>query len=236
MSPTYRCPKGHASSESDYCDTCGAAISAPAPSPSADPAPDPVEGADPVSTGPAPMGEVGKVGKVGQVCPVCATPRAGTDRFCESDGFDFTGAQAQQPAAAVAVPGPVASGAWIATVEADRAYYDRTDSGGVDFPAVCPPRAFALSGTQLRIGRRSESKGIAPELDLSGPPLDPGISHLHAVLSATGEGWSLIDPGSTNGTTLNDAAQPLAVGVSVPLKEGDRIHVGAWTTITVRRP
>jgi len=45
--------------------------------------------------------------------------------------------------------------------------------------------------------------------------------------------YSLVDPGSTNGTTLNDNADPVGVNVPVPLADGDRIHLGAWTTITI---
>jgi pSer/pThr/pTyr-binding forkhead associated (FHA) protein len=46
--------------------------------------------------------------------------------------------------------------------------------------------------------------------------------------------YVLVDPGSTNGTTLNDDLTPIAVNVPVPVADGDRIHVGAWTTLTLR--
>lgn len=46
--------------------------------------------------------------------------------------------------------------------------------------------------------------------------------------------WALIDPGSTNGTYLNDDTEPLARNEPVTLRDGDRVHVGAWTRITVR--
>jgi pSer/pThr/pTyr-binding forkhead associated (FHA) protein len=84
----------------------------------------------------------------------------------------------------------------------------------------------------MRIGRRSTSRGLTPEIDLTGPPLDPGISRLHAVLVARpGLGWAVIDPGSENGTMLN--GHDIPTGVPVPLHDGDRIHLGAWTVITV---
>jgi hypothetical protein len=181
-----------------------------------------------------------------QVCPVCSTPRSGTDRFCENDGYDFQSGRHPVP-----IPGsdPVAVDAshhqtndgspnasappvrWTASADADRGYYDRNGVDGVEFPAVCPRREFTLTGSEIRIGRRSQSKGINPEIDLSGPPLDPGISHLHAVLTATGSGWQLIDPGSTNGTTINDGIDPIKAPID--LADGDRIHLGAWTTITL---
>jgi len=42
------------------------------------------------------------------------------------------------------------------------------------------------------------------------------------------------DAGSTNGTTLNDDPSPVSADAGVPLSHGDRIRVGAGTTITVR--
>jgi pSer/pThr/pTyr-binding forkhead associated (FHA) protein len=48
-------------------------------------------------------------------------------------------------------------------------------------------------------------------------------------------GWLLVDPGSTNGTTLNGSNDELPVDTEVPVTDGDRIHVGAWTTIVLRK-
>jgi hypothetical protein len=45
--------------------------------------------------------------------------------------------------------------------------------------------------------------------------------------------WSVVDQDSTNGTTINSADEPIQPFVPVPLKSGDRVHVGAWTTITL---
>jgi pSer/pThr/pTyr-binding forkhead associated (FHA) protein len=47
--------------------------------------------------------------------------------------------------------------------------------------------------------------------------------------------WSVVDQNSTNGTTINGAENPIQPFVPLPLREGDRVHVGAWTTITIRR-
>ncbi len=104
------------------------------------------------------------------------------------------------------------------------------------FPRYCPERAFSLTGPQIRIGRRSRSRGITPEIDLTGPPEDTGVSHLHALLVSTSDGWAVVDPGSTNGITINGAGEPIAVDRPVPLADGDRIHLGAWTTITLSAP
>ncbi len=142
------------------------------------------------------------------------------------------------PAASAPAPGAVAT--WTAVVAADRAYYDqvRASSGaegdGIDFPAYYAERRFRLAGTQMRIGRRSVSRGLEPEIDLTGPPVDPGISRLHAVLIAAPDGgWAVLDPGSANGIMLNGTE--VRVGDQVPLHDGDRINLGAWTAITLHR-
>ena len=99
---------------------------------------------------------------------------------------------------------------WTAVVGADRAYYEQVqaltgpEGAAVAFPSYCAERRFQLVGNQMRIGRRSVSRGLAPEIDLTGPPSDPGISRLHAVLIATPDGsWAVLDPGSANGTLVN---------------------------------
>jgi len=75
---------------------------------------------------------------------------------------------------------------------------------------------------------------VQAEVDLSGAPEDMAVSHLHGLLIEQPDGsYSLIDPGSTNGTTLNDDPTPLTANIAVPLADGDRIHIGAWTTITI---
>jgi serine/threonine-protein kinase len=130
------------------------------------------------------------------------------------------------------------AGLWTAVVTADRAYYDSVqaasgpEAASIGFPADCGERRFRLSGTEVRIGRRSVSRGIEPEIDLTGPPLDTGVSRLHASLIAGPDGsWSVVDSGSPNGTLVNGSEiQP---GEPVPLRHGDRIQLGAWTLITI---
>jgi len=86
------------------------------------------------------------------------------------------------------------------------------------------------------IGRQSRSRGIDPDIDLTGPPEDPGVSHLHALLLAQDDGtWSVVDLDSANGTTVNDEPDPMAPNTPRPLTEGDRVYLGAWTRITLNR-
>lgn len=125
-------------------------------------------------------------------------------------------------------------------VRADRTWFeevrrrDGPDVATVEFPRYCPERWFVLAGREVEIGRRSRSRGTHPQIDLSGPPLDPGVSAQHALLVARDDGgWDLVDLDSTNGTALGDPPDPLAPHTPVPLPDGARIRLGAWTTITV---
>ena len=244
---TAACPNGHQSEMSDYCDQCGARIEGPAVSagpapgagsatPSAAPRATQILGPSPDPASPAPSGGGGRAGE--EPCPVCQTPRVGQDRYCEGCGYDFTSPPTGTgPMAAVlaAAPGTTATPAWEATAIADRDYYDRVAPEGVPFPLHCPPRTFLLAGGEIRVGRHSNSRGIQPEVDLAGAPEDGAISHLHCLLIEQDDGsYSLVDPGSTNGTSLNDDPTPLMANTSVALADGDCIHLGAWTTITIR--
>ena len=196
------CPAGHESAARDYCDVCGLSITAQA-TPSA--------------------------GQRGAPCPQCAATVV--SRFCEACGFDT---DSRPVAGTLAEP----AAAWTAVITASRSHYDSVLAGGglypseVPFPDDYPERRIPLSGDQLRVGRRSVSREVAPEIDLTGPPADPAISRLHAVLVAQPDGsWAVIDPGSENGTSVNGIE--IAVGDLVPLQSGDCICIGAWTAITI---
>ncbi|WP_034270123.1 FHA domain-containing protein [Actinospica robiniae] len=127
-------------------------------------------------------------------------------------------------------------------VNADRDYYDaqveRGDIVASEFPFPKYPAerrfSFTAGPGPVRIGRSSSSRGLNPEIDLTGPPLDPAVSHLHAQLLKHDEGWVVVDLGSANGTRLNEAAEPLEAETEIPVKPGDRIHLGVWTTIVLQ--
>jgi hypothetical protein len=226
---TYTCPNGHASAEADYCDTCGAKIGGtmvitppPLPSTSSSQVQASAQPATPAAGA--------------EICPNCGTPRTGNWRFCEDCGFDHTTGKVPVLEAPPVAARP-AGGAWTATVGPDRAYFDANAIDGVEFPADASVRTVNLPAPQVRIGRKSRSKGTDPELDLSAEPLDPGVSHNHALLTLNIDGvWLVSDLGSTNGTYVNDDAKPLTAGQTRELTDGDRVHVGAWTTITLHGP
>ncbi|GAA0329534.1 FHA domain-containing protein [Streptomyces blastmyceticus] len=137
---------------------------------------------------------------------------------------------------------PAAPAGWTAVVAPDRDYFlammnrSGPEAAGLNLPAYSPELQLPLGGPQVTIGRRRHSTGESPDIDLSRPPEDPGVSHQHAMLVQQPDGsWAVVDQDSTNGTTINGSAEPIQPYVPVPLHDGDRVHVGAWTTITLRR-
>jgi hypothetical protein len=137
---------------------------------------------------------------------------------------------------------PAGPATWMATIGPDRDYFmammqrSGPEAAGLNLPAYSPEQQRTLTGNQITIGRRRHSTGDTPDIDLAVPPEDPGVSHQHAVLVQQPDGtWAVVDQNSTNGTTVNGGEEPIQPFVPVPLQDGDRVHVGAWTTITIRR-
>ena len=237
------CPNGHTSEWADFCSQCGAAIAptsdAAAPTPPAPPAP-PADAASVAPGGAAAPGSPAGGSSAAAVtntgtCPTCHAPCEVTDLFCEACGADLTATDVAR--AAVAGVGVVVAPPGLAlAVGVDRAYFDRyVDGGQLDFPEP-PPDVVHVPVTkpELLIGRRSESRGVFPDIDGQALTNDPAISHKHALLKRDPAGaWTVIDQGSTNGSRLDDATEILIPGRSYALAPGAVLHVGAWTTISV---
>jgi FHA domain-containing protein len=229
--PGEPCPQCGAGRTGQFCEVCGFNFAGPpAPAAGAQAAPGPGAGSGDGAAGPGSDGS-------GAAAPATPGPAVVT---ASAGG---SGSEAAPGAAAVAgvVPVPDTAAGWTAVVTADRAYYDSViaeggpDAASIEFPGYCPERRFRLTGREMRIGRRSVSRGLEPEIDLTGPPADPGVSHLHAVLVAEPDGtWTVLDPGSANGTIVNGGE--IVAGVRVPVGDGDRICVGAWTVLTMQAP
>ncbi len=219
MSAAYTCPEGHASTTGDYCDTCGAAI---APQTGQPPAPASPSG-DPVA----------------MHCANCGADRTPGDLFCEVCGVDFaTGkmpAAPPKPQPASTSTGPVVPAVptgWTVVVEADRAYFDKNQAEGgatLAFPDQQPTREIPLAKDEVFVGR-----GGTVDVDLN--HVDPAVSHhhLHLTRQPDGDGWELVDDGSANGTWLDDDPDPITPGAPIALRSGSRIHIGAFTTLTLR--
>ena len=202
------CAEGHTSAATDYCDVCGSPLGAPAAQASSAQRPE------------------------SKACPACGASVSG--RFCETCGHDSA-----LPAPATPPPdvAEVVTVGWTAVVAADREFHQRVlarqGPDTVDFPTYFPVRRIALPGPTALIGRGNRDQGVQPEVDLGVHPADRGVSGQHAVLRISASGVTVTDLGSTNGTSLNGSDALLGANVETPLAEGDRIHVGAWTTITI---
>lgn len=242
---TYLCPKGHTSSEPDYCSECGIKIGAQATP----------------GTNAAPTANVASAA-AGKICPVCATPQTPGARFCEVCRYDFATGKpadaageaalagdsaapagpAQAPSAAPPPappdPAPVApspsvaasplavGNAW-AIVTADRSLIDPADAG-LAFPEGEPKRSYPLDLDENLVGRRGARANLHPEIPIN----DPSVSSRHLKICRRTDGsLYLVDVGSTNGAKLNGAA--IEAGVETPLKPGDQIVIGAWTRIVI---
>src|SRR5215469_16676001 len=236
---TYTCPKGHQSTDPDYCSECGAPIGASM-----------VASATPASAAPAPGVEA---------CPDGGTPRTPGARFCEVCRHDFeaglASGQAQPAPVAPAVtvaPTNAAPAAPAVSPDADAAAAVSaplstsaprlnvvvvTDPSLVEdeeerkqCPQGAPELVFPLDLDENLVGRRSDAMNIYPEIDLS----DPGVSHRHLKLLRQPDGsFAALELGSKNGTTLNGVE--LKPGLVTPLADGDELIVGTWTRLQIRR-
>jgi hypothetical protein len=230
-----RCPSGHESTSTDYCDVCGAPIGGPAtPSPAAAS----TGGAAAPTTAPqAPPPAASKA------CPSCQSPNPHDALFCEDCGYDFTtgqsppAASSAPPSSVTIDPAPHVSVDWVAEVWVDPDWYARNrDEASDPCPAAGAPKVFPLVGTGALIGRPSASRHAQPQIDCTP---DSSVSRKHAQLMLDGDRWYIEDLGSTNGTYVAGASapipdDPIPSGQRRELSDNDRIYVGAWSRIVVR--
>jgi FHA domain len=177
-------------------------------------------------------------------CPVCGEKRESGGRYCESCGteLDNRGTDFENRG----VP-PVATSSravaesrsppfdWELVVDCDRDYFERMEAEDIEFPAVPVERTFTLTRDRVAIGRECTVQPGEQAVDLAAPPVDAGVSRRHALLARQPDGgWAVVDCHSTNGTYVNDGYQPISCEEPIPVVDGDQIHLGAWTTITLR--
>jgi predicted ATPase/class 3 adenylate cyclase len=130
---------------------------------------------------------------------------------------------------------PVTEWSWEAVVTADADHFKRMADDGVEFPGSFE-RRFPLVGEVASVGRRRSFGRTPPEIDLTGPPTDTGVSREHALLIRQRDGtWGVVDTGSNNGVFLNGASEPLQTNMVTSLADGDCLGLGYWTVIEIRR-
>jgi FHA domain/Double zinc ribbon len=239
---TSTCPQGHTSATDDFCDVCGTPIE-PVTGAAVEPAPTVRSGPTPAPAPPAPAARTAGPRKT---CPNCQAGNAADALFCEDCGYDFATGQLPPPPAQIdpisgraaapvgSTPKP-AGVTWVAEVWVDPDWFTHQQAAG-SCPTSGLPSVVPLRGIVELIGRRSRSRNINPEIDCSG---DGAISHRHAELSLNGERWSVKDLGSTNGTYVGAPGtypdQQLAPQQPRELADDERIYLGAWTRIVVRK-
>ncbi len=124
---------------------------------------------------------------------------------------------------------------WVAELWIDPDWY--AAQGSTDpLPSAGLPDIVPLVKENNLIGRVSRSLGTFPDVDCE---LDTGCSRRHAMLSTDGTRWWIEDLDSANGTFVGAPTGPLpAMPIPrgrVELASDQRIYVGAWTRIVVRR-
>jgi hypothetical protein len=149
--------------------------------------------------------------------------------------FDDDTARAATGLSGAVPPGPFQHSGFAVVVSADRAFHARLadDPEAAPFPPYAPTRTIPLAGNEVRIGRGRRGSADRPEIDLSEPPADLAVSHLHAVLLRDGDGWTVVDLGSYNGTRLD--GERLRPNTPEPFAVGSRLNLGAWTAIRLER-
>jgi hypothetical protein len=236
------CPAGHSSLAQDYCDVCGLPIEAAAA---------PTTVASPASTATQP-------GR--QPCPNCGADNSVDALFCENCGYDFTTGTMPRPladAASQTTPSPAQSPApqtplsptvdgnnarpasaldWVAEVWIDPAWYEAQQSPD-PMPSPGLPVVIPLREKSILVGRISHSRNIHPQIDCEP---DSGVSRRQTQLTTDGSRWWVEDLDSANGTFVAAAtdpipSSPIPVGAKQELAADDRIYVGAWTRIVIRR-
>ena len=125
---------------------------------------------------------------------------------------------------------------WLAEVWIDPDWY-QTQEAEDPCPSPGLPVIIPLRARSVLMGRVSQSRNTHPEIDLSS---DPGVSRRHAQLTTDGVRWFVEDLRSSNGTFVGPASGPLpedpiAVGPRTELGDDDRLYVGAWSRVVVRK-
>ena len=259
---TARCPNGHTSRADDFCDTCGAKIDPDQqPAPRGEAAAEPeAESVAPVdqtcpncqtlnavdalfceacgydfTTGALPRGAVpGSGGDA--TAPVAAEPNSSPVAPAPGAVSAEGGSGVPGPVGATGNASPAIALEWVAEVWVDPDWYAGQEAEE-PMPSAGLPGVVPLLNRSALIGRVSASRNIVPDVDCTS---DTGVSRRHAQLSTDGRRWFVEDLGSSNGTFVGPASgplpeQPINVGPRTELDGDDRVYVGAWTRIVVRR-
>ncbi|GAB3062975.1 hypothetical protein GCM10027053_26850 [Intrasporangium mesophilum] len=188
-----------------------------------------------------PAGDVSEAatGGAGSAAGALAGVSAGVSAGTSAGTSARAGAGASPGAATAGSGAGTGAGApfeWLAEVWVDPDWY-QTQEAEDPCPSPGLPVIMPLRHRSVLLGRVSTSRNTHPEIDLSS---DPGVSRRHAQLTSDGTRWFVEDLGSSNGTFVGQASgplpeEPISVGPKTELDDDDRLYVGAWTRVVVRR-
>lgn len=128
------------------------------------------------------------------------------------------------------------SAEWVAEIWVDHAWAATRDSDQ-PVPDAGLPTVLPLTGSTVVLGRTNLERGLRPDLDTG---TDAGVSVRHAQLTTDGHRWWVEDLDTSNGTYVSTVGLPLPErpierGMRILLDEDDRIYLGGWTRVMLRR-
>jgi DNA-directed RNA polymerase subunit RPC12/RpoP len=217
INTSYKCSKGHDSSESDFCSECGLKING-------------------ISQ------EINSnllANTSAVTCPDCSAPHEfDSGNFCEICGYNFTtGASGEIPSfnpnssdkksQETTKQEVIKQWEVIITIDPSLRHQDSPEA-----PTNQPQLIIPLEQSINLIGRNSPARAIKPEIPID---FDDAVSHRHALLTNQPDGSLILrDIGSSNGTIFKGVE--LKPMTDINLDNGDEFTLGHWTKITVRSP
>lgn len=208
------------------------------------PAPTPTTGADEDAAGAA-SSDAGSPSADSPNVAAAADPETPrSPQAQESDNLDQTPPPADSAAASanagrndrvIASAEPV-DFEWVAELWIDPDWY-RLQEAPDPMPSPGLPEMYPLKSDRVLIGRPSRSRNITPDIDCEP---DSGTSRRQAELTTDGRNWFIEDLDSANGTFVGQAAgslpeTPIPAHKKYQLDADDRIYVGAWTRLVLRK-
>ncbi|WP_202566313.1 FHA domain-containing protein [Agreia sp. COWG] len=147
-----------------------------------------------------------------------------------------SGPPAEVSASGALAPDLEGDDAWVAEVWIDPEWYAAQKSDE-PLPSGGLPDIVVLKQSSVLVGRTSVSRDIHPQIDCG---IDSGVSRRQCQLNTDGQRWWVEDLQSSNGTYVGAAGDelpsvPIQPGQRREVHDGDRIFVGAWTRLVIRK-
>ncbi|MBD7950799.1 FHA domain-containing protein [Oerskovia rustica] len=125
---------------------------------------------------------------------------------------------------------------WVVEVWIDPDWY-QAQKAEDPLPSAGLPGLVVLRERSVLVGRPSVSRNIHPQIDCGA---DTGVSRRHCQLNTDGQRWWVEDLQSSNGTYLSPAGgelpiDPIPAGQRREVADGDRIYLGGWTRLVIRK-